>query len=145
MRYSISGMVMTMLVAVLEGCEPSCDFMYAPGGATVELEADAWPAGTYTVEVLGEACDLVLPAPDDGTTNYCDSGVLTVHPTEDAQGLRDFRIMMDPPETFEVVISLDGVEFHRSVVAPVYEQGEPNGPGCGEASYGEATLAVDPV
>lgn len=141
MRLSITSLF--LIIPFLKGCGPSCSFAYSPGGATVELVEDAWPPGTYTIEVVGETCDFVLPAPDDSTTNYCESKILRVFPTEDAQGIRMFRITMDPPETFEVVLSLDGVEFQRETVAPDYELSEPHGPGCGEAWYGDAALEID--
>ena len=123
------------------GCT-SCNMMFAPGGVQVEFMAESWAPGVYTVEMLGASGDVTLPDPADGTNNH--SQDLTIHMTDDDEGLRMMYILQaDPPPIVEIVLSLDGVEFQRTDVAPVYQTGEPNGDGCGEATYGDAILFVE--
>lgn len=122
------------------GCVPqSCNLMYAPSYVDVDLVADDWPPGDYTVSALGDTCTVTLPAFD---APVCSGTTLSLELSADSRGLARLYLWEASPTSFDLVILVDGAELVDEAIAPVYVEDEPNGKGCGVRAGGSVSVEL---
>jgi hypothetical protein len=134
---------LSLTVSMVGGCQligQNCTKMYAPDGVSVDLIADTWAPGSYELQVNGELCFVTLPGGDD--LNCSDPLQLFLDP--DGTRIESLSLWEITPSVVDIVLLRDGETIDAVSVEPVYELSEPNGKGCGETSWAEESVDIDP-
>jgi hypothetical protein len=137
------AVLLSLIVSMVGGCQligHSCNLMYAPDGLSIELVAETWAPGAYELQVNGELCFVTLPGGEDLTCS--DPVQMFLDP--DGTRIEGLSVWESAPSTVDIVLLRDGQEVDAVSFDPVYEVSEPNGKGCGERSWAEESVEVDP-